>query len=228
MLAGPEVANRRATPRHWLPFGGKMPVERARRPILAWLDLPRANGPRLLTLYLEYDVASHARGYAFPRRPYCRRSRSMPGWPGCVPACRRAGWTGRPTSSCCPTTAWPTCATRTSTSTTWCPDAARPSTAEVMGLAASPVAKPRSKRTVLGRPTTTPAGARRNPPGWHSGRNPRIPSIICQADGWRAAAPLADTPRHTQGRTRLCSTDTARGVHLTRPSFQLAHGLSAF
>ena len=56
-----EIAGQR--PRYWKPFDGTLPVHARVDQVLAWLDLPPAQRPRLLTLYLEqYDVASHASG----------------------------------------------------------------------------------------------------------------------------------------------------------------------
>ena len=56
-----EIAGQR--PRYWKRFDGTLPVDARVDQVLAWLDLPPAQRPRLVTLYLEpYDVASHAAG----------------------------------------------------------------------------------------------------------------------------------------------------------------------
>lgn len=56
-----EIAGQR--PRHWRAFDGAVPVQARVQQVLAWLDLPPARRPRLVTLYLEqYDVAAHAAG----------------------------------------------------------------------------------------------------------------------------------------------------------------------
>lgn len=50
-------------PRYWVPFDSSLPVQARVDQLLAWLDLPAARRPQLLTLYLEqYDVAAHAHG----------------------------------------------------------------------------------------------------------------------------------------------------------------------
>ena len=56
-----EIAGQR--PRYWKPFDGTLQVDARVNQVLAWLDLPPAQRPQLVTLYLEpYDVASHAAG----------------------------------------------------------------------------------------------------------------------------------------------------------------------
>ena len=61
-----EIAGGR--PDHWRPFdSGTTPAQRVAS-VLAWLDLPAAERPRFITLYLEqYDVAAHADGTFSPR-----------------------------------------------------------------------------------------------------------------------------------------------------------------
>jgi predicted AlkP superfamily pyrophosphatase or phosphodiesterase len=56
-----EIAGHR--PRYWKPFDRGMSVHARVDQVLAWLDLPAAQRPQFLTLYLEhYDAASHAAG----------------------------------------------------------------------------------------------------------------------------------------------------------------------
>ncbi len=56
-----EIAGQR--PRYWKSFDRGLPVQARVDQVLAWLDLPAAQRPQLLTLYLEhYDAASHADG----------------------------------------------------------------------------------------------------------------------------------------------------------------------
>lgn len=55
-------------PRYWVPFDTHLPVQARVQQLLAWLDLPPAQRPQLLTLYLEqYDVAAHANGSWSPQ-----------------------------------------------------------------------------------------------------------------------------------------------------------------
>jgi len=61
-----EIAGRR--PDHWRPFDGAMTPAQRVADVLAWLDLPPAERPRFITLYLEqYDVAAHAAGTFSPQ-----------------------------------------------------------------------------------------------------------------------------------------------------------------
>lgn len=60
-----EIAGGR--PDRWRPFNGTMTAEQRVAEVLAWLDLPPAERPRFITLYLEqYDVAAHAAGTFSP------------------------------------------------------------------------------------------------------------------------------------------------------------------
>ena len=60
-----EIAGGR--PDHWRPFDIRMTPDQRVASVLAWLDLPPAQRPRFITLYLEqYDVAAHAAGTFSP------------------------------------------------------------------------------------------------------------------------------------------------------------------
>ncbi|WP_334177675.1 ectonucleotide pyrophosphatase/phosphodiesterase [Pseudoxanthomonas sp.] len=61
-----EIAGGR--PDHWRPFDGTMTADARVAEVLGWLDLPPAERPRFITLYLEqYDVAAHAAGTFSPQ-----------------------------------------------------------------------------------------------------------------------------------------------------------------
>ena len=56
-----EIAGQR--PRYYMPYDKHMPAAARVDQVLAWLDLPATERPRLVTLYFEnYDVAAHATG----------------------------------------------------------------------------------------------------------------------------------------------------------------------
>ncbi|MEO6154844.1 MAG: ectonucleotide pyrophosphatase/phosphodiesterase [Thermomonas sp.] len=56
-----EIAGQR--PRYYMPYDKQMGADARVDQVLAWLDLPAAQRPRLVTLYFEnYDVAAHAAG----------------------------------------------------------------------------------------------------------------------------------------------------------------------
>nr|WP_298125152.1 ectonucleotide pyrophosphatase/phosphodiesterase [uncultured Pseudoxanthomonas sp.] len=61
-----EIAGGR--PDHWRPFNSALTPDQRVAEVLAWLDLPAAERPRFITLYLEqYDVAAHAGGTFSPQ-----------------------------------------------------------------------------------------------------------------------------------------------------------------
>lgn len=56
-----EIAGQR--PRYYMPYNKQMLADARVDQVLAWLDLPAATRPKLVTLYFEnYDVAAHANG----------------------------------------------------------------------------------------------------------------------------------------------------------------------
>ena len=60
-----EIAGQR--PRYYMAYNKQMPASARVDQVLAWLDLPAVQRPRLVTLYLEnYDVAAHANGADSP------------------------------------------------------------------------------------------------------------------------------------------------------------------
>jgi predicted AlkP superfamily pyrophosphatase or phosphodiesterase len=60
---GSEVEIGGQRPRYFMTYDKQMPADARVDQVLAWLDLPAAERPRLITLYFEnYDVAAHATG----------------------------------------------------------------------------------------------------------------------------------------------------------------------
>lgn len=60
---GSEAAIGGVRPRYYMKYDKQMPANDRVDQVLAWLDLPTAERPRLVTLYFEdYDVAAHATG----------------------------------------------------------------------------------------------------------------------------------------------------------------------
>jgi len=60
---GSEVEIRGVRPRHWAPFDASMPGDARVDQVLAWLDLPVGERPRLETLYFEIvDTTGHHHG----------------------------------------------------------------------------------------------------------------------------------------------------------------------
>ena len=72
---GSEAPIRGVQPDHWLPYQQDLPeADRVAR-VLAWLDLPAAERPHLLTLYFEaVDTAGHAYGPGSPQERAAMRT----------------------------------------------------------------------------------------------------------------------------------------------------------
>ena len=187
---GSEVAIGGQRPRYWLPFNGTMPVDARVDQVLAWLDLPRARRPRLLTLYLEqYDVASHAAGMhsaealqalatidaGLARLRAGLQARGLDATTTLIVLSDHGmadvrGEDIRYLDDLVPADAF---------------DAEYGG--QVMGLRARPGREAEVEAAVLGRHDHYACWRKgETPPQWQFGRNPRIPPIVCQADdGWR-------------------------------------------
>lgn len=183
-----EIAGGR--PRHWRPFDGAMtPAQRVAQ-VLAWLDLPEAERPRFITLYLEqYDVAAHAAGTFSP--PALEAMQSVDAALAMLlrgldeRGLRRAvnlvvlsdhGMADVPRSHAA---YLDDVVPEQDFNWSWL--------GPVAGITPKPGRDADVRARLIGRhphfecwdKTTLPAQ-------WHYGRNPRVPPIVCQADtGWR-------------------------------------------
>ncbi|MBP9696930.1 MAG: alkaline phosphatase family protein [Thermomonas sp.] len=177
-------------PRHWQRFNGAVPVQARVQQVLAWLDLPPARRPRLVTLYLEqYDVAAHAAGMDSDRA--MRALATLDAGLAQLRDGLRARGLGdnvdlivlsdhgmadvrgedvRYIDELVPA------------------DAILPEYGgQLMGFAPRPGREREVEAAVLGRHDHFQCWRKGElPAGWHYGRNPRVPAIVCQADhGWR-------------------------------------------
>ena len=183
-----EIAGQR--PRYWKPFDGAVPVQARVDQVLAWLDLPSAQRPRLITLYMEqYDVASHAAGMHSPQALQALadidaglarlreglRTRGLNDDVDLIVLSDHGmadvrGENIRYLDDRVPA------------------DAIRVEYAgQITGLAARAGREAEVERALIGRHDHYQCWRKGDlPPAWHFGRNPRIPPILCQADdGWR-------------------------------------------
>ena len=183
-----EIAGQR--PRYWKRFDGDMPVAARVDQVLAWLDLPPAQRPRLLTLYLEqYDVAAHAAGTNSP--PAMQALAAIDAGLARLRAGLHARGLDRRTDLLVLSDHG--MADARGEDVRYLDDLVPAEAIDVeyggqmAWLSARPGYEAEVERTLLGRHPHF-ACWRKNelPPQWHFGRNPRIPPIACQADdGWR-------------------------------------------
>lgn len=183
-----EIAGGR--PKHWQPFDGALtPAERTAQ-VLAWLDLPEAQRPRFITLYLEQvDVASHASGTFSPEAFAAMRmvddtlatllrgldERGLRNGVNLV-LLSDHGMADVPRENAAflddtmPPDAY---------SYTWL--------GPVAGIVPRPGRDAEVRRAFIGQHPHYECWEKGAlPPAWHYGRNPRVPPIVCQADtGWR-------------------------------------------
>ena len=232
---GSEVEIGGQRPRYWLPFDGKMPVEARVDQVLAWLDLPRERRPRLLTLYLEqYDVASHAAGM------HSAQAMQALATIDAGLARLRAGLQARGLDR---TTDLIVLSDHGMADVRGedirylddlVPDDAILAEygGQLMGLRAAPGREAEVEAAVLGRHDHYACWRKgETPPGWHFGRNPRIPPIVCQADdGWRVWLHLWPEQPALKGEHGFApEAPGMRAVFLaTGPSFRPRTRLPAF
>lgn len=183
-----EIAGQR--PRHWRTFNGAVPVQARVQQVLAWLDLPPAQRPRLVTLYLEqYDVAAHAAGMQSEQATQALatidaglaqlreglRARGLGDTVDLIVLSDHGmadvrGEDIRYIDDLVPA------------------DAILPEYGgQLMGFAPRPGREREVEAAVLGRHDHFQCWRKGElPAAWKFGRNPRIPAIVCQADdGWR-------------------------------------------
>ena len=183
-----EIAGQR--PRFWRPFDGSLSVQTRVDQVLSWLDLPPAQRPRLVTLYMEqYDVAAHASGMHSPQAMQALATidaglaqlraglhkRGLDDTVNLIVLSDHGmadvrGDNIRYLDDLVPA------------------DAMRVEYAgQVIGLAARAGHEAEVERALVRRHDHFQCWRKgETPPAWHFGHNPRIPPIVCQADdGWR-------------------------------------------
>ena len=222
-------------PHYWKNFDGSMPVDARVDQVLAWLDLPAARRPRLVTLYLEpYDVASHAAGMHSPRAMQALatidaglgrlrdglRTRGIDGDVDLIVLSDHGmadvrGEDVRYLDDVVPA------------------DAIQLEYGgQVVGLSAKPGREAEVERALVRRHDHFQCWRKADAPStWRFGRNPRIPPIICQADdGWRVWLHRWPKPAELKGEHGFAPEDVGmRAVFTaTGPSFRAGTRLPAF
>lgn len=183
-----EIAGQR--PRYYLTYNKQMPANARVDQVLGWLDLPAEQRPRLVTLYFEnYDVAAHANGadsqesvaalqevdVALARLRDGLRSRGMEASTDLIVVSDH-GMVDTPREH-----------------VRYLDDVVPADSIDVVHTGPLAVLNPTPGHAklvevaLLGRHDHYQCWRKQNlPAGWHYGRNPRVPAIVCQADpGWR-------------------------------------------
>ena len=183
-----EIAGRR--PDHWRPFDGAMTPAQRVSDVLAWLDLPPAERPRFITLYLEqYDVAAHAAGTFSPQAEEAMRGIDA----ALATLLRGLDARGmRATTNVVVLSDHGMADVRTS-DTAYLDDVLPEAMFSWSSLGPVAHITPRSgheaevARRLVGRHDHYACWNRDAlPAAWHYGRSPRVAPIVCQSDtGWR-------------------------------------------
>ena len=228
-----EIAGQR--PRYWKRFDGTLPVDARVDQVLAWLDLPVAERPRLVTLYLEpYDVASHAAGMhstqavralatvdaGLARLRDGLRARGLDDRVDLI-VLSDHGMADVPAENIVflddllPADAMQV-----------------ESVGQMAWLTAKPGREAEVERVLVRRHDHFQCWRKHEaPPAWHFGRNPRIPPIICQADdGWRAGLHRYPVAPALKGEHGFAPEDVGMRAAFTAvgPSFRSGVRLPAF
>ena len=183
-----EIAGGR--PDHWRSFDSRMTPDQRVASILAWLDLPPAQRPRFITLYLEqYDVAAHAAGTFSPEALDAMQQ---------IDAALAALLEGLAARKLRDSTNLIVLSDHgmadvRSTDTAYLDDVLPESMFSWSSLGPVAHITPRAgleadvARRLVGRHDHYTCWNREDLPGaWHYGRNPRVAPILCQSDtGWR-------------------------------------------
>lgn len=232
---GSEVAIAGRRPRYWKRFDGGLAVQARVDQVLAWLDLPPAQRPRLVTLYMEqYDVASHAAGMHSPQAMQALaeidaglarlraglHARGLDGRTDLIVLSDHGmadvrGEDIRYLDDLVPADAIQV-------------EYAGP----VAGLVPRPGREAEVERVLLGRHDRFQCWRKGElPPAWHFGRNRRIPPILCQADdGWRVWLHRMPAPAALKGEHGFAPEDPGMRAVFTAigPSFRAGTRLPAF
>jgi predicted AlkP superfamily pyrophosphatase or phosphodiesterase len=232
---GSEAAIGGMRPRYWRPFDGSVPVAGRVDQLLAWLDLPRAQRPQLLTLYLEqYDVASHAAGM-----------HSTPAMQALADidaglARLRDGLQARGIADAVDLVVLSDhgMADVRGADIRYLDDRV-PLAAfdleyagQITGLTPRPGREAEVERALVGRHDHYQCWRKGDmPPAWRFGRNARIPAIVCQADdGWRVWLHRLPAQPALKGEHGFAPEDAGmRAVFVARgPSFRAGARIPAF
>ncbi|HSD17268.1 MAG TPA: ectonucleotide pyrophosphatase/phosphodiesterase [Thermomonas sp.] len=222
-------------PRYWKQFDGTLPVDARVDQVLAWLDLPPAQRPRLVTLYLEqYDVAAHAAGMHSPRAMQALATVDA------GLARLRAGLRARRLDDSVDLIVLSDhgMSDVRAEDVRYLDDIVPADALEVESVGQTAWLSARAGREA----EVEQALVRRHdhfqcwrkaeaPANWHFGRNPRIPPIICQADeGWRVWLHRWPTPTVLKGEHGFAPEDVSMRAVFTAvgPSFRGGVRLPAF
>ncbi len=229
-----DIAGQR--PRLFRTFDGRVTPEARADQVLQWLDLPPAERPQLVSLYLEhYDVASHANGRdsaaanaalleidaALARLEEGLRARGLADTVDMLVVSDH-GMADVPQGNL-----------------RLLDDRLDPANyrlewwSEVVGLTPAPGRTAEVEAAFLGRQDHYACWRKGElPPEWHYGRHPRIPPIVCQADtGWRVHGREQEPQRQpVKGQHGFDPYDPAmRAVFAARgPSFRRGATIPAF
>ena len=183
-----EIAGQR--PRFYMNYDKQMPANARVDQVLAWLDLPVTERPRLITLYFEnYDVAGHATGadsdesitalkYIDAALAHLReglRTRKLDGSINLIVVSDHGMITVR------------------GEDVRYLDDLVPADTFDVVhagplaGLNPKPGHAAQVEKALLGRHDRFECWRKQDLPArWQYGKNPRVPAVLCQADpGWR-------------------------------------------
>ena len=228
-----EIAGQR--PRYWKRFDGTLPVDARVDQVLAWLDLPPSQRPRLVTLYLEqYDVAAHASG-----------ARSQPAIQALATvdaglARLREGLRARGLADSVDLIVLSDhgMADVRSEDVRYLDDIVPAdamdveSVGQMAWLSARPGREADVERALLRRHDHFECWRKAETPAtWHFGRNPRIPPIVCQADdGWRVWLHRWPAATTLKGEHGFAPEDVGMRAVFTAvgPSFRAGVRLPAF
>ncbi|WP_394764914.1 ectonucleotide pyrophosphatase/phosphodiesterase [Stenotrophomonas sp.] len=228
-----EIAGQR--PRYWKHFDGTVSVDSRVDQVLAWLDLPPAQRPHLLTLYLEqYDVGSHAAGMHSPQAMQALatvdaglgrlreglRTRGLDDDVDLIVLSDHGmsdvrGENLRYLDDLVPADAIDV-----------------ESVGQVAWLSARPGREAEVERLLVRRHDHFQCWRKaETPPEWRFGRNPRIPPIVCQADdGWRVWLHRSPKPAPLKGEHGFAPEDVGMRAAFTAvgPSFRTGVRLPSF
>jgi predicted AlkP superfamily pyrophosphatase or phosphodiesterase len=183
-----EIAGQR--PHYYKTYDKQMPANARVDQVLAWLDLPAAERPGLVTLYFEnYDVAAHATGADSPTSIAAMKQVDV------ALGRLRDGLHSRGLESSTDLVVVSDhgMVTVRGQDVRYLDDLVAADTFEVVhsgpvaGLNPKPGHERQVEMALVGRHDHYQCWRKQElPPRWHYGHNPRVPAIICQADvGWR-------------------------------------------
>lgn len=183
-----QIAGQR--PRHYRRFDGALGINARVDQVLAWLDLPVAQRPRLLTLYFEqFDVAAHAAGMHSAQALGALQDIDA-GLARLREGLQRRGLAA---STNLIVLSDHGMADVRGADVRYLDDVVPMATVDIeymgamTGLNPKPGYEALVEAALLGRRDHYQCWRKAElPAAWHYGRNPRIPAIVCQADhGWR-------------------------------------------